>query len=364
MDFATFLDYHGTTIADSLLAHYIDLFDHFCQFQFDNPYVGSVDKAFIKWKREYQPTSTLNVSHLDKMPMFPYPSIASNNIPPVIVSATSTTTTALINENNQKTEQAVNQLMADYLDDDIHQLLNIEPILNSINSPTSSTSSASISPPPELTSFPPDHTDIFSPQPQPTPSPPPPPPISPEPPATPVARKDISLMKKQETGKKKKRKRVANISPQQQQPPAKKNGRPSMNATLTKLANNEFDNNQISTQNLILRALDGSEKKKKTILTCSTESIELYNLKQFSCYEFLGDLRKKVLDTIKEQKYMLEHILYIEKMVTQNIERKKTKKKPHVNILNAYCKTNIFFLKPYNDVIFITKSHPFTPYYP
>jgi hypothetical protein len=256
--------------------------------------------------------------------MFPYPSIASNNIPPVIVSATSTTTTALINKTNQKTEQAVNQLMADYLHDDIHQLLNIEPILNSINSPTSSTSPASISPPPELTSSPPpDHTDICSPQLQPTPSPPPPPPISPEPHATPVARKDISLMKKQETGKKKKRKRVANISPQQKQPPAKKTGRPSMNETLTKLANNEFDNNQISTQNLILRALDGSEKKKKTILTCSTESIELYNLKQFSCYEFLGDLRKKALDTIKEQKYMLEHILYIEKMVTQNIEQKK-----------------------------------------
>jgi hypothetical protein len=101
-------------------------------------------------------------------------------------------------------------------------------------------------------------------------------------------------MKKQETGKKKKRKRVANISPQQQQPPAKKPGRPSTNEALTKLANNEFDNNQISTQNLILYALDGSEKKKKTILTCNTESIELYNLKQFSCYEFLGDLRKKI----------------------------------------------------------------------
>jgi hypothetical protein len=258
MDFATFLDYHGTTIADSLLAHYINLFDNFCQFQFDNPNVGSTDKAFIKWKREYEP-NPVNVSHLVEMPIFPYPSIAANNIPPVIVSATSTTTTTLLNESNKRTEQAVNQLMADYLDDDLQQLLNIEPIepiLNSVNSPTSSTSSASISPPPELTSFPP--TDICSPQPQPIPSPPPPPPppISPEPPATPVARKDISLMKKQETGKKRKRKRVANISPQQQQPPAKKPGRPSTNEALTRLANNKFDNNQISTQNLILYALE------------------------------------------------------------------------------------------------------------
>jgi hypothetical protein len=170
MDFATFLDYHGTTIADSLLVHYVDLFDSFCQFQFDNPYIGSTDKAFIKWKREYQPTPTF-VSHLEEIPMLPYPSIAgnNNNIPTVIVSATSTTTTALINESNKQTEQAVNQLVADYLDDDIQQLLNIEPIepLNSVNSPTSS---ASISPPPELKSFPllSDHTDICSPPPQPT----------------------------------------------------------------------------------------------------------------------------------------------------------------------------------------------------
>ena len=64
-------------------------------------------------------------------------------------------------------------------------------------------------------------------------------------------------------------------------------------------------------------------RRKKAILTCSTENIELYNLKQFSCYEFLGEIRKKALDIIKEQKSVLEHVLYIERMVTQNIERKK-----------------------------------------
>ena len=35
MDFTTFLDYHGTTIADALLYHYVEMFDNFCQFQYD-----------------------------------------------------------------------------------------------------------------------------------------------------------------------------------------------------------------------------------------------------------------------------------------------------------------------------------------
>ena len=131
------------------------------------------------------------------------------------------------------------------------------------------------------------------------------------------------------TEKKNKRKRTANIQPIQYPPKPKKrrSGRPTTNETLTKLANDESDNNQISSQNLILRAIDGSEKKKKTILTCSKENIELYNLKQLSCYEFLGEIRKKALDIIREQKSVLEHVLYIEKMVTQNIERKKKVKK-------------------------------------
>ena len=128
-----------------------------------------------------------------------------------------------------------------------------------------------------------------------------------------------------ETEKKNKQKHTANIQPTQHAPKPKKrrSGRPTNNETLTKLANDELDNNKISSQYLILHAIDGSEKKKKTILTCSTENIELYNLKQFSCYEFLGEIRKKALDIIKEQKSVLEHVLYIEKMVTQNIERKK-----------------------------------------
>ena len=105
-------------------------------------------------------------------------------------------------------------------------------------------------------------------------------------------KKDIIAMK-EEHDQKNKRKRTANIPPLQQTQKKRKSGRPSMIETLTRIANDKNDNDQISSQNLILRAIDGSEKKKKTILTCSKKSIELYYLKQYGCYDFIGDLRKK-----------------------------------------------------------------------
>ena len=131
-------------------------------------------------------------------------------------------------------------------------------------------------------------------------------------------KKDLIAMKEEHDQKK--RKRTANIQPQQQKPKKRKSGRPSTVETLTRIANDKNENNQISSQDLILRAIDGSEKKKKTILTCSNKSIELYYLKQYGCYDFIADLRKKALDTIREQKNILEKLLHIEQMVTQAIE--------------------------------------------
>jgi hypothetical protein len=233
--------------------------------------------------------------------------MANDNTLRVVVSTTSTSTTTLIDENH--TEQ-IEQLTEEYLDDDMRQLL--KPMENFVNSPTSSLSS--ISPPPELQNFPLaeplDFCNLLL--------PPPPPPPTPKPKG-----KDINALIQHES-EKKKRKRTANIQPTQHpaKPKRKQSGRPTTNEALTRIAN-ELDNNQLSPQNLILRALDGSEKKKKTILTCNTEDIELYNLKQFSCYEFLGDVRKKALDVIKEQKNILEHILYIEKIVAHHVEPKK-----------------------------------------
>ena len=302
INFATFLNYHGTTNADPLLFNYIQAFDDFCKFQADH-YFQSADQAFIKWNLQYHTAPLL----LTEISTFPQQTMANDNTLPVVVSTTSTSTTTLIDENH--TEQ-IEQLAEEYLDDDMRQLL--KPMENFVNSPTSSLSS--ISPPPELQHFPLaeplDFCNLLL--------PPPPPPPTPKPKG-----KDINALIQHES-EKKKRKRTANIQPTQHpaKPKRKRSGRPTTNEALTRIAN-ELDNNQLSPQNLILRALDGSEKKKKTILTCNKEDIELYNLKQFSCYEFLGDVRKKALDVIKEQKNILEHILYIEKIVAHHVEPKK-----------------------------------------
>jgi hypothetical protein len=271
INFATFLNYHGTTNTDPLLFNYIEAFDDFCKFQADH-YFQSADQAFIRWNLQYHTAPLL----ITEIPTFPQQTMANENTLPVVVSTTSTSTTTLLSENH--TEQ-IEQLAEEYLDDDIRQLL--KPIDNFPNSPTFSSSSTSISPPPELQSFPlaepVDLCNLLLPPPQPPP-PPPPKPMG----------KDISAMMQHES-EKKKRKRTANIQPTQHpaKPKRKRSGRPTTNEALTRIAN-ELDNNQLSPQNLILRAIDDSEKKKKTILTCSTEDIELYNLKQFSCYEFLG----------------------------------------------------------------------------
>ena len=176
VDFATFLNYHGTTIADPLLYSYIESFDNFCKFQAEH-YFQSADKAFIRWNLEYRSTPRL----ITEIPTFPTQTMANSSTFPVVVSSTSTSTTTLINENSTPTEQAVQQLVADYLDDDIQQILNVKPIDNFANSPTSSTSSLSIPPPPppELQSFPllSDHVDLCNSllPPQPLQPPPPPP---------------------------------------------------------------------------------------------------------------------------------------------------------------------------------------------
>ena len=215
--------------------------------------------------------------------IYPCPIATHINTEPIVVSTTSTSTTAVIESSN---DQAINSLVSEYLDDDIqHQFfkfgsLDTEPAppANSPDSPTLSLSSLSPSPPelqgfpilPSLPSPPPSYISTMAAKPL-------------------IAKKNMDAMKEEyDANKKNKRKRIANISPQQQK--KRKSGRPSTAETLTRIANDQTENDQISSQDLILRALDGSEKKKKTILTCSTKSIELYYLKQYACYNFVGEL--------------------------------------------------------------------------
>ena len=308
MTLTTFLGYHGTTVSDPLIGRYAEMYDSFTLFRYSIPQV-SIDKAFIKWMQQ---TATLPTTYLNEISC-PY-QISTQINEPIVVSTTPTITTVLESSN-----QAVHSLIAEYLDDDNqHPFYKFEeqpttPPVNSPDSPDSPTLSLSplstITPsPPELQSLPLLQT-----------------PLSLEPYISPMAanqltpKKDIIVMK-EEHDQKNKRKRIANIPPQQRPQKKRKSGRPSTLETLTRIANDKNENDQISSQDLILRALDGSEKKKKTILTCSSKSIELYYLKQYGCYDFIGDLRKKALDTINEQKNILKKLLHIEQMVTQGIE--------------------------------------------
>ena len=307
MTLTTFLGYHGTTVSDPLIGRYAEMYDSFTLFRYSIPQV-SIDKAFIKWMQQ---TATLPATYLNEISC-PY-QISTQINEPIVVSTTPTSITTVLESSNQ----AVHSLIAEYLDDDNqHPFYKFEeqpttPPVNSPDSPTLSLSPLStITPsPPELQSLPVLQT-----------------PLSLEPPSyiSPMAanqlapKKDIIAMKEEHDQKK--RKRIANIPPRQQNQKKRKSGRPSTAETLTRIANDKNENDQISSQDLILRAIDGSEKKKKTILTCSSKSIELYYLKQYGCYDFIGDLRKKALDTIKEQKNILEKLLHIEQMVTQGIE--------------------------------------------
>jgi hypothetical protein len=135
MDFATFLSYHGTTNADPLFYNYIEPYENFCKFQSEH-YFQTTDRAFIQWSLKYRTTPML----VTEIPVFPAQTMANNNTFPVVVSSTSTSTTTLIDENS--TEQAVQQLVADYLDDDIQQILNVKPMDQFVNSPNSSSSSS------------------------------------------------------------------------------------------------------------------------------------------------------------------------------------------------------------------------------
>jgi hypothetical protein len=248
MDYATSLGYHGTTVGDPLLFRYAELYDNFTQYRFSIPYT-STDKAFIQWMRQNQQNnSTLSTAtYLNEIPVYPCQITTHSNTEPVVVSTTSTSTTSVL-ESSNTSDNAINQLVSEYLDDDIQHMISLESSLEqptkpiaSPDSPTLSLSSlstiSSASHPPELLSFP-----IIPP-----PSSSPPPPYTSTMEQPPIARKDISTMK--EAAEKKKRKRIANILPQQQKAAAakkRKSGRPSTQETLTRIANDEIDTDKIS----------------------------------------------------------------------------------------------------------------------
>ncbi|CAB3988682.1 Hypothetical predicted protein [Paramuricea clavata] len=150
------------------------------------------------------------------------------------------------------------------------------------------------------------------------------PPPTEKPKSPPIAQKNIEKMK--EIGKPTtKQRRVANITPHTNDN-KKCPGRPTRHETLTKIANQSDKESTISSKELILYTLDGSVKKKKTVLTCSQDDIKLQNMKHYKCYEFITDMQQKTLNSIKEHKDTLEYLIYMEKMLEKNIFSEKNVK--------------------------------------
>ena len=57
------------------------------------------------------------------------------------------------------------------------------------------------------------------------------------------------------------------------------------------------------------------EKKRKTILTKYGSDIKCTASKQYISYEFIGELRKKALETIKEQRNIINSLNAIESLI-------------------------------------------------
>ena len=126
--------------------------------------------------------------------------------------------------------------------------------------------------------------------------------------------KDVSMAKKiyQEEIKKdeekqnnNKRKRTETVAP-------RLSGRPTTKETLIKLDNkvDDLDALQLHEAELVLASTsdDGVARKTKTILTKCKGNITVNTQKQYLTYKLFADLRKKALDTIKEQRDILYKI--------------------------------------------------------
>ena len=141
MDFATFLGYHGTTVGDPLLFRYAELYDNFTQYRFGIPYT-STDKAFIQWMRQNQQNNS--TAYLNETPVYPYQITAHSNTKPVVVSTTSTSTTSVL-ESSNTSDNAINQLVSEYLDDDIQHMISLESSLEQPTKPIASPDSPTLS---------------------------------------------------------------------------------------------------------------------------------------------------------------------------------------------------------------------------
>jgi hypothetical protein len=93
--------------------------------------------------------------------------------------------------------------------------------------------------------------------------------------------------------------------------PPRQSGRPSTIETLIKIDGDDDDQTtfQLRARELILNGSgENGEKTKQTILTKCKSNIAVNTQKQYQTYELFADLRRKALETIKEQRDMLQKI--------------------------------------------------------
>ncbi|CAB4021018.1 Hypothetical predicted protein [Paramuricea clavata] len=281
-DLKLFFEYQGVEENDLNRLHYVQKFTDFQFFRLANPGYSSFDKAYIKWLQQpiYQAMENNTITQQPQTSFFnvqppPYTS------PPILNNVNECYNTDLLNIMNPINPNIL------YPNNEAEYLLTdtTTEVLES-NSDNQSPATS---------------------------------PVTVQPPATPVKNKPLTPMGKNINNLKRSLKRKASST-------ATKSGRPNKHVHLTRIANDQADEEKISSQDVILYALDGSEKKRKTILTTSSETLETYNIKHYQCYVYLGDKRERALEKIKIQKEKLEKFCYLEKFAIEALKNRKSRK--------------------------------------
>jgi hypothetical protein len=107
--------------------------------------------------------------------------------------------------------------------------------------------------------------------------------------------------------------------------PPRQVGRPSTLETLIKIDGDDDDQTtfQLRTRELVLNGSgENGEKKSKIILTKCKSNIAVNTQKQYQTYELFADLRRRALDTIKEQHDMLQKINAAEAVLTGLLKKR------------------------------------------
>ncbi|CAB4039028.1 Hypothetical predicted protein [Paramuricea clavata] len=282
-DLKLFFEYQGVDENNLNRLHYVQKFTDFQFFRLANPVYSSFDRAYIKWLQQpiYQEMENNAILTQPQTPTFFNSQPPLYTSPPILNNVNECYNTDLLNIMNPINPNILynNNNDAEYLMTDT----TTEVLESSSDNQSPATS-----------------------------------PVTVQPPATPV-KKPLTPMGKNINNLKKSLKRKASSS-------APKSGRPNKHVHLTRIANDQADEEKISSQDVILYALDGTEKKRKTILTTSNETLETYNMKHYQCYIYLGEKRERALEKIKIQKEKLEKFCYLEKFAIEALKNRKNRK--------------------------------------